>query len=251
MSIGAMAAEISADLHSLVSATDVYRKIITAGRYHREKKLWFSQRTFAFTLTQGKSAYSLGDGPPLGLTEIVGKVIYLLYGGSQDDRRSILRVPTAEFERTKVWGTSQSQPTVWDFWNKQLRFYPTPISATDTGEGRYVADLGVPVVKWEGGAFVFYSRDQLHKLTTTELDAFDSDLFNERGTYHAVRQRAMYLLYAETLKDQESANVALNGWLESVAMVDDESEARSAGAVEIQGSILGDGGGGGLWGYDW
>lgn len=243
MALGGIAQEISSDLHSMIDTTTIYRKILESARHHREKRQWYSERSFSFPLVVGKWQYSLGEGPPKEMVEVVGKTLWLLYGGSQNDRSPIVRVSTNEFEATRQWGTSQSQPNIWDFWNKQLRFYPQPISATDVVEGRYVVDLGVPVVKWVNAAFAFYMPDQVTQLTTAELDSFDSDLFNERGGYHMVRLRAMYLLYRDVLKDSEAAQNALSGWLEAVALLDEETEHRNAGALEIAGTILGDGDG--------
>lgn len=238
MSIGALAQEILADTHSLVSATTVYRKLLSAMRFSRDKRLWFSERTFSFNLQAGVSAYSPGNGPPRDMVEVVGRTLWVLIGGSQDNRWPVNREPSAQLEYFRQDGTGQSQPDVWDWHAQQLRFYPTPNSSDDVVEGRYVVDIGVPVVKWEAGAFMFYAPDGLTKLSTAELEAFSNDWTEPGGAGDMIRCRASYLLYRDSLKNPEAANDQLAAWLEQTAQLENETEARTAGATEIAGYIL-------------
>lgn len=240
MNIASMRAELLADSHSLASDADVNRLIVKALRFHAGRRLWFSEASFSFTLVQGKAAYGLGDGPPTDLKEVVGKTLWVLTAGSQDSRFPCERVPSADFERVKLYGVSQSQPARWDFWANQLRFYPVPNSSTDVIEGRYVRDVSYPVTKYEGGAFVFYTQDGLRKLSTTEFDGWTNDWTSATGAGHMVQARALYLLYKDVLHDTDSANDALNTWLELSAKLDDETDQKTAGGTEIVGTILGD-----------
>ncbi len=162
----------------------------------------------------------------------------MLIGGSEDNRWPCNREPSAQFEWYKQDGTGESQPEFWDWHAQRLRFYPTPNSSDDQVEGRYVTDIGVPVTRYEGGAFVFYAPDGLHKLTTAELDAFSNDWTEPGGAGDMIRCRAAYLLYKDHLKDEERANAYLTLWLESTSQLENETEARTAGATEIAGYIL-------------
>lgn len=238
MSIAAIREELKADLHSLVDDTSINRKIVAAMRHHRDKRLWFSERTFSFNLQAGVATYPPGNGPPPDMVEVVGRTLWVLIGGSQDNRWPVTREPSAQLEYFKQDGTGQSQPDVWDWHASQLRFYPVPISSDDVVEGRYVVDIGVPVVKWEAGAFVFYAPDGLTKLSTAELDAWENDWTDPRGAYHLIRTRTAHTLYKDYLKDPEAANEQLASWLEQVAQLEGETEARTAGATEIAGYIL-------------
>lgn len=239
MTIAAIKQELLSDLHSLVDETSVNRKIVAAMRFHREKRLWFSERTFSFTLEAGVANYSPGNGIPPDLVEIVGKTLWVLIDGSQDSRFPCTRVPSAELEWWKQDGTGQSHPEIWDWHANQLRFYPIPSSTTtDVVEGRYVKDIGVPVVKWEASAFKFYSPDGLRLLSSTELDLFNNDWTDPLGAYHMVKARAGYLLCKEFLHDAEQAESYLSSWLEQVAVLENETEAKTAGATEIVGCIL-------------
>jgi len=142
--IATMREELKSDLHLLADDTTISRAICKAARFSRDQRRYFSERTFAFTLTQGTAVYTPGNGPPADLVEIVGPLLYLLVNGSSDDKRQVYRVTSREYDARTVGGTSQSQPDIFDYWAKQLRLYPTPISSTDVLTGRYVRDLGVP-----------------------------------------------------------------------------------------------------------
>lgn len=235
-----MREELRADLHSLVATEAIDRKIIGAMRFHRGKRLWTSERTFRFNLTAGRTNYGPGDGYglPGDLVEIVGKTLWVLIGGSEEQRVPCIRDSTASLEHQRTGGTSRGQPDTWDFFANQLRFYPTPISSTDEVEGRYVVDLGVPVVKYEAGAFKFYAPDGIRELSATELAEFNNDWLDPRGAAHLIRTRAAHDLYKQVLRDDEAAQTYLTAWLEQVGVLEDETEAKTAGATEIVPWIL-------------
>lgn len=234
--------ELKADLHLLADDTTINRAICKAMRFARDTRRYFSERTFSFPLTQGISTYTPGNGPPADMVEIVGPSLYLLVGGSEDDRREVIRITSREYDAAKVGGTSQSQPDRFDFWAKQLRLYPIPVSSTDVLTGRYVRDLGVPEVRYEtSGAttgFKFYAPDGVRQLSTAELDAFSSDWLDFQGAYQQTRTRAAYVLAKEVLRDADLANDYLAQWLEAVGALDVETEQRTGGATEIAPCIL-------------
>lgn len=240
MPIGSLAQEIIEATHSLATTDSIYRAILASARFHRDKRMWFSNRTFNFPLVAGKAAYSLGDGPPKNLVEIVGTYLWVLIGGSNDNRMRCRRTPTAELEASKLYGTSTSQPQVWDFFNNQLRFYPTPSSSTDVVEGRYVIDLGVPIARYNTATTTwdYYAPDGIQKLTTATLLAYDNDWFNPQSAGHLVLARANYLLYNDYLHDADMATTWLNRWLELSAQLTDETEAKDTGATPVVGCIL-------------
>lgn len=237
--IATLRAEISADMHLLVDDTTINRAICKAIRFARDTRRYFSERTFSFALTQGTSNYTPGgNGPPDDLVEIVGPLLYLLVGGSDDDRRQVLRVTSRELDAARIGGISQAQPDRFDYWAGQLRLYPTPISSTDVLTGRYVRNLGVPEVRYEGGVFAFYAPDGVCKLSTAELDAFTNDFLDYQGGYQQTRTRTAYVLAKEVLRDANLANDYLTQWLEQVSQLDIETEQRTGGATEIAPCIL-------------
>lgn len=238
--IATLREELKADLHSQVDDTSINRKIVAAMRFHRDKRLWFSERTFQFKLTAGKSTYKPGEGPPPDLVEIVGRELQVLLGGDEAQRESVWRVPPAELDARRYEGTQQSTPEDWDFYGNQLRLWPVPDSSTDQLYGRYVSDIGVPVTRYENGAFKFYAPNGVTQLTSTELDKFSNDWLDMKGAYHLIRTRTGYLLYKEFLRDAEAADDWLAQWLEQVNQAEIETEKRTVGSSFIVGTILGD-----------
>lgn len=233
MSLGTLMQSITEDLHSLISSDQVYRKLIDSMRFHREQRLWFSERTFRFNLVADKAEYAPGEGPPLDMQEIVGKELWLWIDGDTDSRDVITRLPSREMESMKISGMESDQPVYWDFWGNKLRFWPTPDSADDQVEGRYVVDVGVPVARYENSAWAFYAPDGLRKLSAAELAAFSNDWTDQRGAGPMVRNRAMHLICKEYLRDFDAANEFLSLWLEQKAQVEAETEAKTAGATEV------------------
>jgi len=233
-----MKQEILSDTHALVSDDDVYRKILSAAQHMRDKRLWYSDRKFSMSLQQGVSEYGETEGLPAGCAEIVGRNLYVLIGGSEDQRQPVVRIASSEFDYEKQLGTSQSQPEVWDFQYRKLRLLPVPISSADVLVGRFVRSVEVPKVRYENAAYKYYSPDNQRELTAAELDSFDSDWFDQDGAYHMVRNLAMYKLYKETLRDPEVAQDFLQQWLEQVGVLEDETEQRTSGATEITAHII-------------
>jgi hypothetical protein len=229
------------DSHALVDSTTVDRKIAEALRFHKANRLWFSERTFQFGLVAGQSAYTLGNGPPANLAEVVGRTIYILIGGSTDQRMPCTRIPSQRYDSLRMFGITQSQPVHWDFFGNQMRFYPTPISSDDVVEGRYVVDIGVPQVKYNNNSSVYefyHPPDGVRLMSSAELAAFENDWTDMASAGHMVMARAAYYLYSQTLKDPDAAESWLNAWLEQKALLDDETEALTAGATEIAGCLL-------------
>lgn len=229
------------DTHSLVDSTTVDRKIAESMRFHKSKRLWFSERTFSFNLKAGQNAYSLGDGPPPNLVEVVGRTIYILIGGSTDQRMPCTRIPSQRYDSLRMFGITQSQPVHWDFYGNQMRFYPVPISDDDVVEGRYVVDIGIPEIRYNqnSSAYEFYKPPTFTQLmTAAELSAFENDWTDMNGAGYMIKARAAHYLYNQNLKDPEGADAWLNAWLEHVGVVEEETEEKTAGATEIAGCLL-------------
>lgn len=238
--IATLREELKSDLHTLADDTTINRKIVSAMRFHRDKRLWYSERTFQFPLEAGKSSYKPGYGPPPDLVEIVGRELQVLLGGSESQRESVWRVPPAELDARRYEGTQRATPEEWDFYGNQLRLWPIPDSSTDQLYGRYVSDIGVPEVRWEAGVFKFYAPGGLVQLTSTQLDAFSNDWLDIKGGYHLIRTRTAYLLNKEFLRDFDAAEGWLTQWLEQIQQAEIETEKRTVGSSFIVGTILGD-----------
>ena len=237
MSIGTLAQQITEDTHAQATTDAIYRSILASMRFHRDRRLWFSERSFSFTLVQGKSVYGPGDGCPADVAEIVGD-LWVLIGGSQNQRLPCRRIPSGNLEAIKIYGTGQDQPRVFDFWANAIRFYPTPISSTDTVEGRFVNDIGVPVAKYESAVWNYYEPNGIRQLTAAQIAAWENDWTKPQSAGGLVLARAAYLLYNDYLHDEDMASTWLNRWLEQSAMLETESEAKTAGATRVTGTIL-------------
>src|SRR4029078_3532223 len=92
--IGTIVQQIYSDTHGLMSLTDVRRKVLDAMRFHRDKHLWFSERTARFNLTAGRQNYAAGDGCglPVDVVEIAPKNVWIIVGGNEDYRLRCTRV---------------------------------------------------------------------------------------------------------------------------------------------------------------
>lgn len=233
--------ELKADLHLMVDDTTINRKIVSAMQFHRDKRLWFSERTFQFVLTAGKSTYKPGEGPPADLIEVVGGELQVLLAGSEAQRESVWRATPGELDSRRYEGTQQSTPEIFDMYGGQLRLWPIPDDSTDQLYGRYVSDIGVPKSRYEAGAFYFYAPPEFtRRLSTAELDNFANDWTDQKGAYSMVRTRAGYLLYKEVMRDMEAANDWLGQWVEQMAQLETETEKRTMGEAFITGCILDD-----------
>lgn len=246
--IATLRAELKADLHTLADDTTINRKIVSAMQFHRDRRLWFSERTFQFELIAGKSVYKPGEGPPLDLIEIVGRELQVVIAGNESQRESVWRVPPGELDARRYEGVQQSIPEDWDFYGGALRLWPVPSSSSNIAKtpndqlyGRYVSDIGVPKVRYENSAFAFYAPpDFTRRMSAAELDGFANDWTDQKGAYTLVRTRAAYLLQKEYLRDVDAANDWLNQWLEQVQQLEIETEKRTVGTAFIEGTILGD-----------
>lgn len=224
-----MEQEIYETLHALVSKTKIRHRVLTACRFHREKRYFFSERTFKFNLTQGRYEYRPGDGfgLPDDLVEILGSTLWWTpSGGTQAEPVYRLDRDSMDWERA-IESTSQGEPEDWDWWNGALRLSPIPNDSGDTIEGPYVRDLGVPVKKYNTGtsAWEFYTPDGAATLDGSFGEG--NHWFDEKGGYHLVKYRALYLCFQEILNDPERAQESLGTWLEERSRLEDETEGKS------------------------
>lgn len=234
MNLGTMRQEILEDTHSQVSTNAITRKIIASIRHHRANRLWFSDRSFRFNLVSGQSEYAPDDasGLPSDLVEIVGNRIWVSLDGNDTQRYPIYRKGSDTVEEIRSIDTTPDHPFAWDFWGGALRIVPTPDDSDHVLDGRYVRNIGEPLAEYAGGAWVFKTPD-----ASALLDAaYTSDWFEDG--YSLVRHYAVYLLFAEVLRDPTEAGAALQRWAEAKMVLDEESEGKTAGGLEIQGHLL-------------
>lgn len=228
--LATMEQECYETLHSLVSTTKIRHRILSSVRFHREKRYYFSERTFRFTLERGRHEYRPGDGHglPDDLVEILGSTLYLTPSGSTQST-PIYRLDRDGMERDRyLEGTTLGEPEAWDWWTNALRLSPVPDDSGDTLEGPYVRDLGVPQKKYEASAWVFKTPDGAATLNGD----FTNHWFDPQGGYELVKHRALYLCNMEILKDPASAQDHMTTWLEEKARLEDETEGKS-GPEEI------------------
>lgn len=244
-SLGSLVRQVVDDLHLPDIEDAVRRKAISAMRFMRDRRYYFSEREITFTLTAGKDTYRPGDGYglPRDLVEIVGKTIWIKISGSDDQRWPCNRVATKDFEWSRAgYGTTRSQPEAWDFRGNLLRFSPASQASDDVAELRYVTNIGIPRVTWEAGAYKFYHPVTNAVMTETDLDNFTNDWLSCEHGGEMIRARTMYDVQKTYLRDLEGANESLATWLELVQQLENETEAKQGGLTELPGCILGDGG---------
>lgn len=233
-----MEQEIFETLHSLVQKTKIRHRILTSIRFHREKKYFFSERTFQFELTKGRAEYRPGDGHglPGDLVEILGSTLWWTPSGSSQ-AEPIYRVDRDSMEWERAFeANTQGEPEVWDWWDMALRLSPIPDDTGDTLEGPYVRDLGVPIKKYDttSSTWNFFTPDGATTLAGTFGEG--NHWFDELGGYHLIKYRALYLCFQEVLNDPERAQESLGTWLEERQRLEDETEGKS-GPQEIPPSL--------------
>lgn len=238
--IGSICQWIISDLHVPGIEAIVRRYIIDAMTFHRNKRYFFSDRTIQFNLKAGRQDYRPGDdfGLPADLVEIAGNVIWILIGGSTNQREPCVRSSTSLFEYSLAsWGTNRSQPDSWDYRTGALRFSPIPTSSDDVAELRYVSNLLIPKIAYESSAFAYY-----HPTTgvniTTDIDSWENDWTQQEKGAAAIRLRAQYMVQKSYLRDLEGANDTLASWLEAVGQLEDETESKTAGTCYLEGTLL-------------
>lgn len=215
------------DLHLLVDQTRIWRKICDSIRFHASNRLWFSERPFNFALTAGRASYAPGDGfgLPADLVEIVGRKLYLWYGGSESSSQSVEWLSSDEFDCRKEWDTTTGTPDGWTYDGRRLKLVPTPNSSTDILTGDYVTNIGVPKFRYNGSSYDFFTPDG------AALSAdYTSDWFQWDTAEQLIRFRVMYELL-KTLKDPE-ADTYLGSWLEAKTRLEDETDAKVAGGMD-------------------
>lgn len=229
--LGTTAAQINSELRSLVANEEIWRKIIDAIRFHVQNRLWFSERDFAFTLTAGRSNYIPGDGYglPADLVNIVGPTLYLRLDGSTTNTQRVEWATREDFDLYKSYNDTSSSPEFWNYDGLRLQLYPVPSTSTDTLTGRYVVDIGVPKVRWNSGssAYEFFTPDGSVTLTGD----YTSDWFATEVAESLIRFRALYEIL-RSLKDPV-ADDYLARWLEAKAMLEDESDSKTADSISL------------------
>lgn len=229
--LGTCIQTIKGELKSLLDDSTIRRKIVDAIRFHKQNRLWFSERTFSFVLTVNKSDYPVGDGLPADLVEITSRPLLMLLNGSETNQVRVFRANTNDFDLYRGSGVSPGDPTWWDFQSKRLRLWPAP-SVAHTLRGNYMRDNGTPYYIWNGSGFDFKNPDG-----APLLDTWTNDWMDIQGAFPMILARAKYLCF-QNLRDDVAANGALGEWLEMKGQLEVESEARVGATIEIEGWIL-------------
>lgn len=230
MNLDTMEREIAETLQLLASSSatqKVRHRILSSIRFHREKRYFFSERTFTFVLAAGRWEYRPGDGHglPGDLVEIIGNVLWLTPEGS-DQRTPLDRLDRQEMDWRRGFDASSiGEPSEWDWFEGALRLTPIP-DAADTISGPYVRDLGVPQKKWNAAtsAWEFFTPNGAATLTGD----FTNHWFDPLGGYELIKERALSLVYKDVLQDEGMANQHMTTWLEEKGRLEDETEGKSS-----------------------
>lgn len=223
---GTLIRRLQDDSHSAISAQDAGRRAVDSMRFHREKRLWWSERQFQLKLTPGISVYKPGDGwgLPEDLFEIASKSLRIRRSlTSQSADFYICRATSDEMDHYKAADTSQGDPLAWDWYQGSLEFWPPPREEA-WAEGRYMRNLEIPVVRWDGSSYTFI-------LPSTEAavpDNWTCDWISQDGSGELIYARAMMLI-SKHLKDPEAEQAYMTLWLEQTAQTEDEHDVRTAG----------------------
>jgi hypothetical protein len=241
--LGSLVRQITDDLHMPAIGDIVRRKALQVMRYHRDRRYFFSDRELRFNLTVGRTSYRPGDGfgLPADLVEIAGPVIWILMDGSEDNKERCVRTSTANFEEARAaWSNQTSQPEEWDWRNGALRLAPAPSSADDVLELRYISNLSVPKVSYDGSTntYRYWHPDTNVELTTAQVDTWSNDWLTQEGAEAAIRARTTYELQKTYLKDEEGAASSLGLWLEMIAQLENETESKTGALGWLEGSFL-------------
>jgi len=161
--------------------------------------------------------------PATDLVEIATPFLYLQLNGNPQSQLQVSRATPAEMDLFKASSDTQSNPCWWSLDALRLTLWPVPITSADVLTGRYMTDLGVPTMRWNGTSYDFQTPDG-RGLTGD----FANDWFT--SCEMLVRARASYLL-AVTLHDPQADTFQMR-WLEEKAKIEEESDARG-GAMRI------------------
>lgn len=231
-----MEQDIAETLQLLASSSldnKIRHRVLSAVRFHREKRYFFSERTFKFNLTVGKYDYRPGDGwgLPADLVEVIGDTIWLIPVASLEQRWPLERVGREQMDYDRASEVSNTgDPSLWDWYGGALRLSPTPDEAHGL-EGAYVRDLGVPIKKYDTATstWSFFAPDG----STALGDDFTNHWFDPLGGYELVKQRALSLMYGEVLHNSTKSQEHMTTWLEEKARLEDETEQKTAPAAIV------------------
>lgn len=191
-------------------STYVDRAIVEALRYHRADHFWFNEGYFELVTTQGQWAYDL----PADFIRQIGHV-YFTRASSPTDRK-VLRNKTSDYvEQARYlgtdpdhWGTwesgmSSGTPSCYALYDGQLVLSPMADTTGDKINGRYVRDLGIPTVLYDGSNWQLY----LPNTSSTTLPATYTNDWYKDGQ-DLIRTRTNYILYTRYYKNPDAAQSA-------------------------------------------
>lgn len=211
-------------LHRLVDKTKIRHRILTSMRFHRGDQLYFSERTFSFRVTPGVSSYRAGHGPPHDVVEILGDTLW--YQRGEETAYELKRVDRSRMESQRSYDrTNTGTPSVWSWWQETLTLSPSP-QESGTLTAHYIRDVGVPVKRWENGAWTFRTPDETADLSDSWGEGL-SHWLDPKGGYEMVALRALHLVHSEVTRDEGAANAALQNWLEEKRRLEHETEGKT------------------------
>lgn len=187
------------------------RALVEALRFHRSDHYWFNEGYFDLLTTADTYRYKLPDD----FVRQIGE-LYRSPSGSPTARYRLAN-RTVDFvtqyrhvgtdpDRWGSWeaGISSGPPSSYAYFNGELVLQPIPDTSSDIISGRYVRDLGIPSIKYDGTNWLLYEPWS----QTTTLPATFTNAWLTEGQ-DLIRSRAVHILQQRYYRNPEAAQAAL------------------------------------------
>jgi len=184
---------IADDLDRSDLTTQINRAINRAILHYEKEPFWFKETVTTFATVDGTKKYGTAQGIPSDIAEID----YLEIAITSNDERKITRRSYAYLENIDA-SHFEGQPTDWAWYDDAIYLYPIP-------DGVYTINIS-------------YKKTY----TTLSADADTNDWTTEAEDL--IEARALWTLYARTLKNDEEANKYKGIELEALEALRSKSE---------------------------
>lgn len=176
---------IKEELHRFGSADEdtIKRAICRAIFHYEDTHLKFNNATYDITLTAGTLAYGeeSAAGAADGYPSDFKKVLNLSIVHSGYTYPTMIGLNIRDFRKVQELSTSRGYPCEYTIFDDEILLNPAPSDAF-TLRLDYIQDLGVPVAKYEDGAWTYtYNGTAITDATTNAWFTEGEDLIAERS----------------------------------------------------------------------